>query len=149
MEFYWELIYWVDNPRETSRLEIPPSGVQVIQRRMDNGQPIHTARSGTIPANKISGFRPTDRQYNPQPLLEAAAHAFNEPVFNGETIVSRWVKKPVPQDKWNRYYAAQPSYRNVGDMGGMTMMAFKQPVHQIDLTVVQYCTEEEIKKIEN
>lgn len=140
-QYYWELTL-----RDGSKISIPPEGVEVVKRRWDNGQPIHTSRQ-VIPPGQIVGFEKTARRKTDVPLIEAAAHAFNEPMFanypNGEEyVVSKWVKMPVTPKEWEKYYSPH-HYKRLPDDGGMVMVAFLQPVHQINPQKVSYCTEEE------
>jgi hypothetical protein len=58
VDYYWELLL-----RDDTRIEVPPSAVSVIQKRMDEHQPIHTAKSGSIPFAEIRIFRPTNKAY--------------------------------------------------------------------------------------
>lgn len=141
MEFFWLL-----KTRDGKEIMIPPAGVEVVKRRMKDGQPINT-RTSSIPAAQIVSFDITDKPFTTQPLLEAAAHAFNEPEYNEDgSIVSRWVKKQVTHDRWNKYYSHHP-YRKLADDGAMMVVAFKLPIHQVDPNVVDYCTTEEIVEI--
>lgn len=139
--FYWELIQ-----HDGTRLEIPPNGVDVIKRRMEQGQVIHTAHSGSIPANQIKTFRPTEKPFTDMALLESASQAFNEPVYTEDGILARWVKKQVPQSKWDKYYAPT-GYRKLHDMNGMVTVAFRLPVHQINQLVTPYCSSDEVKML--
>jgi hypothetical protein len=142
MENYWEIVV-----RDGSTVEIVPSAVGVIRKRWDEGKPIHLPNQ-TIPAHQIVDFRETAKPYG-QPLLEAAAQAFNEPMENpdGSTIV-RWVKKPVTQRDYTKMYSAIPAYRSLGEDRGMVLVAFRLPIHEIDIQKVSYCTDEEIARLE-
>jgi hypothetical protein len=150
-EFYWELIQF-----DGTVLSIPPKAVELVKRKISNNEPINTPNA-IIPANQVKSFRITDRPFNSQPLLEAASQAFKEPIYvqvegmGGrmyEAIAARWVKRTVTQDKWNRYYSSIPSYRKLDDIGGMVVMAFVKPIHDIDPLVTPYCTEDEVRKLE-
>lgn len=141
MEFYWELVQF-----DGTRIEVPPAAVEVIKRRWDAGQPIHTARQGSIPHNQIKHFRPTDKVFTAQPLLEAAAQAFNEPVVESEAIMCRWVKKRVTQQNWGRYYSHHP-YKKLGEEGGMVLVGFRLPIHQINAVNTPYCTDDEVREL--
>lgn len=144
MEYYWELIQ-----HDGTRIEIPPEAVATVKRRWDKGEPIHTS-TGSIPANQIKKFQQTDKAFTTTPLLEAAAQAFGEPMFKEDgSVKARWVKKNVTQDRWNRHFAALPSYRQLGEFNGMVTIAFVLPIHQIDATSLSYCTDEEIRSLTN
>lgn len=147
MNYYWELRYgdWKD----LKRIIIPPSAVDTVKRRWDNGEPIHTT-TGSIPANQIKEFEITDKLFNPQPLIEDVARVFNEPVLTEDgSVVARWVKRPVTRQKWEKYYSISQGYRYLDDQNGMVMMAFSLPVHQIDLHNTTYCSQEELIRLTN
>ncbi len=138
MEFYWELI-----TRDGAKYDIPPDKVAIINRRMAAHDPINLT-TATIPFAQVDTFRITEKPYNTQPLLDAASQAFNSEQLNGDgSIVSAWVKKKVTNDKWNRYYGANPAYRKIGDEGGMVLVAFRLPIHEIDVNLVSYLTADE------
>lgn len=140
-EYYWELVQ-----HDGTKLEIPPSGVDVIKRRMASGEPINT-RTAVIPVNQIKFFRQTDRLFGSERLLEDVARAFNEPQLTDDGgIVSRWVKLQVTQASWNKTHSHSPNVKRIDEGSGMVTIAFRLPVHQIDLTSLQYCTAEEINK---
>lgn len=163
MEFYWQLKY---GPRdELKTLYIPPAQVANVQRKWDNGQPIHTT-TGSIPPSQIKEFSPSDKPFGSQALLEAGARAFHEPIYKtlpekqrfrtqaGETIEipyevieGKWVKQVTTTDKWGRYYSAIPAYRLLEESGGMAIMAFKLATHDIDPTKTPECTAEEVKRL--
>lgn len=139
MNYYWELIC-----RDDTRYEIPPEAVEVVKRRMANKDAINLS-SATIPYSEIKQFRVTDKRYAQQPLLEAAAHAFNEPMYNQDgSVIAKWVKKNVPQREYNKHYSHIQAYRRLGDTGSMVTVAFFLPVHDIDTNKVDYCTDDEI-----
>lgn len=140
--FYWELIL-----KDDTRYEIPPDVVDVVTRKMKAHDPVALS-TATVPYSEIKHFRITNKPYGQQPLLEAAAQAFNEPVINEDgSIAAKWVKQLVTQREYARYYAAQPSYRSLGDEAGMVIVAHRLPVHQIDSTKVDYCTDDEISSL--
>lgn len=144
-EFYHELTEY-----DGTVHYIPPEAVETVQRRWDAGQPIHLKKSGvSVAPGQIKSFRRGSRPYGEQPLLEAAAQAFNEPVFNEDgSIVCRWVKKAVPQYQYNKYYAALPAYKRLDDDGATVTVALFLPVHQIDVTKLAYCSDDEVRELE-
>lgn len=143
MEFYWELIQF-----DGERIEIAPQYVEQIKRKMANNEPIQTT-TAMIPANQVKKFQVTDKMFTSQPLLEAAAQAFKEPVItekNGEELIeSRWVKKTVTKDRWGRYYSQSPGYKFLNDDSGMAVIAFRLAIHDIDSGKTPYCTEDEVR----
>lgn len=142
VKYYWEIVEF-----DGTVTQIPPEAHDVIQRRWDNNQAIHTTNH-SIPANQIKKFRITDKPYGEQPLLEAAAQAFRQPVYHEDAVVARWVKRSVPQQMYNRRYAGIPAYRSLGENNGMIMMAFRVPVHLIDVAQQTECTEDEVHKLD-
>lgn len=141
-EYYWELIQFDD-----TRIEIPPSGVEVVKRRMANGEPINT-RTSVIPVNQIKHFRQTDKLFSEQPLIDAVARAFNDPqLTEDDSIKARWVKKQVTGQSYAKHYSNIPAYRRLGTEGPMVTIAFKLPVHLIDVNTTTYCDESEIAQL--
>lgn len=163
MEFYWELKYGTRDELRT--IDIPPDKVAEVQRKWDNGQPIHTSR-GSIPPSQIKEFSPTERPYGNQALLEAGARAFHEPIYKTlpqtqnfetqagqlieisyEVVEAKWVKQVTTMDKWGRYYSAIPAYHLLEEANGMATMAFRLGTHDIDPTKTPECTVDEVKKL--
>lgn len=142
MEFYWKLEY--GDYRDPKSVMIPPGKVQVVQKRWDNGDPIHL-NTGSIPANQIRSFEITNRPVTEQPLIEGAAQAFKEPILTKNGIACKWVKKDVTQDQWNRYFSSIPGYKRLFDDSTMVTVAFIKAIHDIDVNKTPYCTPEEVK----
>lgn len=155
MEYYYELKYGSYN--DLKSVLIAPSSVKVVQKRWDNGDPIHIPGRGSIPANAIRSFEVTGKVYGgSQKLLEEAAQAFGEPIYvevdNGKgsaetQIEVKWVKKAVTTDQWQRYYSPSPGYKLLNEESGMALIAFRQPTHQIDKAKVQECTQDEVARL--
>lgn len=142
MEYFWELI-----TRDGTRFEVPPNGVQVIKRRMDSHDPINF-RTASVPYAQIEHFRVTDKPFTTQRLLDDVAQAFGEEQINEDgSIQTRWVKKTVTQDRWNKYFGANSAYRKLGEENGMVQIGFRLPTHLVDQLATPYCTEEEINKL--
>lgn len=142
MEFYWELVL-----KDGTRYEIPPEKVEVVNKRMGNRDPIMLS-SATIPYADIDKFRQTSKPYGQQPLLEAVAQVFNDPVYGEDGEVrSRWVKKTVTQRDYNKHYGSVPAYRRLEDRSNMIVVAFTLPIHEIDMQKVDYCTDEEVQRL--
>lgn len=134
-EYYWEIV-----ERDGAVTKIPPQHREIVQKRWDEGQPIVTL-THTIPSHQIVKFRMTSERYGEQPLLDAAARAFNEPIINNGGVRSKWVKKIVSQQS---ELLKIPSYRVIGRENGMVVIAFKMPVHLIDLQKVEECNVSDI-----
>lgn len=142
MDYYWEIIQ-----HDGTRTEIPPESVEVVKRRWNNHEPIHTTDE-SIPASQIKTFRKTAKPFNAQPLLDAAAQAFDEPVLNPNgSIVYKWVKKPVAQNEYAKHFSHLPAYRKLANDSGLVVVAFKLPVHAIDVNKVENCTDEEVLQL--
>lgn len=140
-DYYWELV-----EREGTVTKIPPDAVEVVKRRMEQGQPINL-KTRSIPANQITSFHISEKPFSATPLIEQVAKAFNEPLINDEgEVQARWVKKLVPSNKWEKFYAPS-GYKFLGEENGMVWVAFILPSHLIDATATPYCTSEEIAKL--
>lgn len=143
MEYYWELL-----TKDGSSIIIPPQSVSKVNKHMAEGTAIVT-KAMTIPADQVKSFHVSNRLYSSQPLLDAAAQAFKEPIFNEDgSMVAVWVKKPVTNREYASHYSKIPSYRKLSDDGSHVWIALFLPVHDVDLDKVQYCTEEETTKLE-
>lgn len=144
MDYYWELQLFDD-----TKIDIPPTAVEVIKRRMGTKEPINL-KTQVIPTNQIKSFHITNRPFGQALLLDEVSQAFNEPQVNTDgSIVCKWVKRPVTNKMWDTHYSRIPAYRSLGSDGVMVTIAFKQPVHQIDVAIVQVCTDDEIKALTN
>lgn len=142
MDYYWEIV-----KRGGETIEVVPSAVEVIRKRWDDGEPIHF-KDMTIPAHQIVDFRKTSKPYG-QPLIEAAAQAFSEPMITPDGgIRSRWVKKEVTHREYEKEFAGIPSYRKLGNDGGLVQVAFRLPIHEIDTARLDYCSDTEIEHLE-
>jgi len=141
MDYYWELIQ-----QDGTRIEIPPEHIEIVKRRWNNGEPIHMNMQ-SIPANQIKTLYRTDKPYTATPLLEAVAHAFNEPVITeAGDIQARWVKKTVPSRMHAKKYNT-PAYKVLEEGGGVVTVAYRVPVHLIDTNSMQYCEVDEINRL--
>ena len=139
MEYYWLL-----TQHDGTETEIPPQAVAHVKRKMASNQPINL-KTATIPINQIKSFRITERPFSDVHLLEEAAGAFGEQMLNEDgSMVIRWVKKAVPQDKWNKLYSANIAYKKLGEENSMVIVAFKVPVHLINQSITTYCTDDEV-----
>lgn len=141
MDYYWELVL-----RDDTTVEITPQAVPIVQKRMSNKDAINL-KTRSIPYSEIKEFRQTDKPYG-QPLIEAAAQAFKEPIFNEDgSMVVNWVKKSVNQKSYAKQYAGIPAYRKLSEDGGRVMVAFRVAVQDIDISKVSPCTEQEIEQL--
>lgn len=142
MEYYWQI-----TQHDGTTTDIPPDKVDVVKRRMIDGLPINL-KTMTIPTNQIRSFRISERPFTSTVLLEESAGVFGEPLNNPDgSIVYRWVKKGVPQDKWNKYYSPNVAYKKLAEENSMVIVAFKLPVHTINQLMTPYCTDEEVNRI--
>jgi hypothetical protein len=91
----------------------------------------------------------TSKAFGHQPLLEAAAQAFDEPLINDDgSMICRWVKKQVTNREYNKHYAAVPAYRKLTEQNGLVTVAFFLPIHEADLDKVDYCEDSEVRKLQ-
>ena len=140
--------YWELKTKDGASIQIPPSAVDIVKRRWDAGQPIHTT-ARTVPPRDIVSFEKSTKILSEVPLVEAAAQAFNEPIVSENGIVARWVKKDVTQGEFNQFYSKNPAYRKLKNDAGLVVVAFKLPVHLCDESKVQYCTNDDIMSLTN
>ena len=143
-QYYWEIV-----ERDGTVTKIPPKSVAVVQKRLGDGDPIHT-RNRSIPARQVVSFRITAERYGDVPLIEAAAQAFKEPLEGADgSVQARWVKQTVPMERWQRFYSAIPSYKLLGEINGMVEIAFVKATHEIDVNKTPYLTAYEVSKVDN
>lgn len=141
MEWYWNLVL-----KDGTSIEVPPSAAPTIQKRMANKDAINL-RTRSIPYSEIKGFEQSDKPFSAQPILSEVAQAFNEPIINPDgSVACQWVKKQVTQDRWHKHYAN--TYYKLADEGGMVVMAWFQPIHDIDVNKMTICTDEEAEKLD-
>lgn len=145
-DYYWELLL-----RDGTKIPIPPKYVDMVRRKMVAKDPIPTSRK-VIPFAQIESFDKTSRRQTDTKLLEDVAQAFGEPMARtrefsdgtaDEAVAIRWVKKQVTQREWGKYYSPH-GYRRINESGGITVVAWKQPIHQFDATRMEYCTPDEV-----
>jgi hypothetical protein len=150
MDFYWEIVEY-----DGTVTYIPPSMVDVVKKRRDNGQPINTNIRSITP-NQIKKFQITNRPYSQAALPtgdieEEVSQAFKQPAYttvDGEQMIrGRWVKKTVTMDKWNRYFSQLPAYKFLEESSGMAVIAFKLALHDIDVYTTPYCTPDEVTRL--
>jgi hypothetical protein len=141
-DYYWNLTL-----KDGRTLPIPPVGVAVVQRKINEKAPIHT-RNEMIPFSEVKGFEKTSRRFTDVKLLEDTARAFKEPVVTDEGAVkARWVKKHVSQSEYDKYYAKSIMYKYLTNVEGMVAVALLLPVHMIDPSIHEPCTPEEEKRL--
>lgn len=149
MTFYWELI-----EKDGTRHDIAPDDVPKINKLMGNHDPV-PLKAGTIPFSEIKHFRASNKSYGQQPLLEAVAQAFREPIYQEakekgviyHSVACQWVKKPITAREYDSHYSKIPAYRNLGTDNGMVMVAFKVPIHEVDTVKTTPCTTVEEEKL--
>lgn len=141
MEFYWELEQF-----DGTTTEIPPQAVETIKRRLNDKDMINL-KTMSIPANQVKSFKQTSKRYTDQLLIEDVARAFDEPILNADgSIVSKWVKKDVTQNEYNKFYAPS-GYKKLTSDGNMVTVAFRLPVHSVDMQKLEYCTDDEVEQL--
>lgn len=141
--------YWRITEFDGTETDIPPTAVEQVKRRWDNGQAIHTSNA-SIPANQIKSFRPTDKVEGQQLLLEEASRAFREPLFNTDgSAAARWVKRRVPLQLYNRRYSGIPAYHTLESDGSMVTMGFRVMVEYFNPETMDYCDANEISRLDS
>lgn len=144
--FYWELVQ-----RDGTKLMIPPKFVKYVQDKMAAKEPIRTSTS-IVPFSEIQAFRQSSKRERDERLIEDVAQAFGDPIITkrefpdgtaDEAVATKWVKKEVSQNEWERYYSGN-GYRKLDSEQGVVMVAFRVPTHLVDTSKVEYCTSEEI-----
>lgn len=137
-DYYWNLIL-----KEGRVLSIPPSAVALVQKRMTNREPILTTHE-TIPFSEIKGFEKSSKRFTDMKVLEEAARAFKEPIITEDNAIkARWMKKDITRAEYDRKASKSGIYRFLGESDGMVTVAMVIPTHAINLTYMNYCTEEE------
>ncbi len=136
-EYYWALTQW-----DGTVTQIPPSAVDQVQRRWDQGMPIHTS-NGSISSKDIKSFAPSESFTN-QRLIEGAAKAFNAPIITDLGVKARWIKKTIPEKIYHKYYAGIPAYHRLDSNSSEITIAFRLPIHAINSQNTQECTQKEI-----
>lgn len=135
--FYWDLTL-----KDGRVIPVKPEYAPGIKEKMSAKEPLVTS-NGVIPFSEIKGFDKTSRHFTITPLLEEAAQAFKEPLYNDEgDIKARWVKKQVTSGEYSKHYS-KLGYHRLSDFNGMVTVAFVLPIHIIDLNKVSYCTQDE------
>jgi hypothetical protein len=141
MSFYWHIELYSG---EIIKVRPDHQKIRLIQEKISKQEGSITTPTRSIIIKDIKDFRLSDEPHNQQKLLEGAAQAFKEPMFNDDgSIQARLVKKSVPIRRWNTHYQKIPSYRLLEDDGSFVKMAFVLPVHQIDHQIVQELTPDE------
>lgn len=139
MNFYWELVQF-----DGTTLDVPPDLVDTVKKRMEQKLIINTT-SMSIPSNQIKYFRKTSKPFHAQPVIEAVAQAFKEPLLNEDgSIQAKWVKKLITQREYAKL--GSQGYKRLPDEEGMVVVAFRQPIHQIDVEKTSEITEDEIRQ---
>jgi hypothetical protein len=143
-DFYWDLTL-----KDGTVLQIPPESTALVQRKIANREAI-TLKTRSVLYSEILSFNKGDTPFGQQNLLEEASVAFNEPIINpDESIACRWVKKTVTNDRYNKYYGLHGGvYRKLNNSEGMVDIAFKLPLHMVNLSLVAHCTKEEVQQLE-
>lgn len=140
--------FWLLTLKDGSTINIKPELVSIINTKIANRQDIVTP-TRTIMSGEVMSFKMTDKLYSKQQLLDSVSQMFNTPVDSPEGgVYFRWIKRAVPNERWARHYSHLPAYKRLQDDGSMITMAYKMPVHQVDVLSVSYCTDDEILKLE-
>lgn len=140
--FEWELV-----TKDGRSFTVPSDKAAIVKRRWDAKEPIHFTNE-SINYYEIERFNKTGKTPTTVPLLAQAARAFDEPMFHDEAVKWEWVKMPVSQRDYSKRYSLSPGYKRLDAENGMVVVAFKQPIHQIDPYKTQICSQEEITRLQ-
>lgn len=140
-DYYWEIIRKDEPP-----VYIPPDKVEQVNKLWKAKEPIPTTNE-TVQPYTIIAFRISAKRYFRTPLLEEAAQAFNSPVLTDEGIQARWVKRLVPRRMYDKHYGSIPGYHMLSEQNGLVFVAYRLPVHLINLGEVEYCSQHEIERL--
>jgi hypothetical protein len=129
VEYYWKLEF-----KDGNSILVKPDNATEIKRQLKEEKMVRTADwYRTI--NDVKSFERTSQPVKAEvlyigesDLLEQAARAFHEPILENESIMVKWVSKPVTKPEWSRYYSKIPSYRLLSD----DVVAYRLPVDLID-----------------
>lgn len=141
-QLYWHIELYSG---EIIKVKPSPEKIKYIQDMIAKQEGAVTTPTRSIIIKDIRDFRASDEIYTDQKLLEGAAQAFKEPQETEYGIKSRWVKRSVPQRKWETYFKYIPSYKLLNNDGSFIEMAFKLPIHLIDSRVQELTQDEEFR----
>jgi hypothetical protein len=141
------MYYWTLKLKDETEIRIPPHQVEVVKKQIRSRGTIST-KLREILFSEVESFQASEERYSPnQSMINAVSQAFNEPIYTEDgSIEAHWVKKPVPRQKWDKFYAPS-GYKMLEESGASIMIAFVVPTHLIDTSRVQYCTKEELEKL--
>ena len=138
--------YWELKLKDGTSVKVAPTKADIVKAQMKVKGTIST-QDREILFNEIESFMMTNEKYaTDQDLLTAVAQAFNDPIFTDEGIKSAWVKKEVTRTMYEKHYS-KLNYKKLQD-GSLVTIAFVLPLHQIDTNQLDYCTDEEIMRLE-
>lgn len=145
--------YWVLTMKDGETFKVRPDYVAEVKRQMREERHVIT-KDWTRSVSDIKSFDSTSepvrelKALSSGNLLEEAARAFKEPLYNEDgSIVVKWVSKPVTKREYNTHYSKLPGYRFVKESGGMIIVAFRMAVHEIDESRLTPLTDYEIAKM--
>jgi hypothetical protein len=123
-QHYWNLIKW-----DGETIEVRPEAVTAIRNLLSKGEGFIPTPTRDIAVKDVKDFVETGKPYTDQKLLERGVQAFAKPEYNEDgSIITRWVKKPVPKREWLRYYAPI-GYRKLEEHESGVWIAFRLPTY--------------------
>lgn len=139
--------YWRLELRDGRVIDIPPRYVDLVKRKMDSRQPIHT-NDGSIPFAQVVSFNRSSKEFTDRTLMAGVAQAFNEPLVTDEgEVKAMWAKKRMSRNEYEKQ-AKGSTYRKIGEEDSFVIVAFVIPVHRFDKSYMEECTDAEIRLLE-
>lgn len=140
--FYWNLVMW-----DGETVKVQPKNAKLIQDKIATGEGAITTPTRSIPIKNIKDFVETSERYIDQKLIEAGAKAFNYPIIENDSVMIQWVKKSMPRREYNKHYAYIPAYRKISEQDNYVIIAWKQPVHQINSQTMSELSEDDERNL--
>jgi hypothetical protein len=126
-DFYWSLILY-----DGEEIKVRPENVTFIQDKLATFEGFIKTPSRSIAVKSVKDFVETSERFIDQKLLEDGARAFGYPVIENDSVMCRWVKKPVTKREYNKYYAVMPAYWRLEEKDNYMVISWKQPLHLIN-----------------
>lgn len=140
--------YWLLERWDGETIKVKPENAPQVQSLITKGEGFIRTKTRTINVKDIKSFDESDIPYSDQKLLEDASRAFNSVLIskidNEELIQAKWVKKTIPNKRWEAYYVRQPSYKFLYENESGVTMAFVIPTHAINPNRVTEMTTQEL-----
>ena len=144
MQYYWLITLW-----DGTVIKVKPSNIDKVREHRKSGQDLVTSTRDIV-MKDIKSFEQSDIPFIENALssgLEEASRAFKEPVETDVGVLFRAVKKRVTAKRWDTHYSQIPHHYKLADEDGMVLIAVWRASHLIDYALVEDCTEDEIRRM--